>query len=63
MVALRGDPGVPGWRVIGHYAHALEAGRALPPPVPPGVLRARPRPVVDTTPPAPPPRTSTSIPR
>lgn len=40
VVALRGDPGVPGWQVIGHYAHEYEAGKALPPPVPPGVLRA-----------------------
>ncbi|MEW2620884.1 hypothetical protein [Streptomyces sp. NPDC048106] len=40
VVALRGDPGVPGWQVIGHYAHEYEAGKALPAPVPPGVLRA-----------------------
>ncbi|MCX5395634.1 hypothetical protein [Streptomyces sp. NBC_00102] len=40
VVALRGDPGLPGWQVIGHYAHELEAGKALPAPVPPGVLRA-----------------------
>ncbi len=40
VVALRGDPGVPGWQVIGYYAHAYEAGKALPAPVPPGVLRA-----------------------
>ncbi|MFH9038172.1 hypothetical protein ACH4FA_02180 [Streptomyces sp. NPDC017966] len=40
VVALRGDPGMPGWQVIGHYAHEYEAGKALPAPVPPGVLRA-----------------------
>ncbi|MGC4971716.1 hypothetical protein ACLQ2D_02255 [Streptomyces sp. DT199] len=40
VVALRGDPGVPGWQVIGHYAHEYEAGKALPAPVPPGILRA-----------------------
>ncbi|MGW2594895.1 hypothetical protein ACWCXC_32145 [Streptomyces sp. NPDC001515] len=40
VVALRGDPGAPGWQVIGHYAHELEAGQALPPAVPAGVLRA-----------------------
>ncbi|MER6500152.1 hypothetical protein ABT218_12355 [Streptomyces sp. NPDC001455] len=40
VVALRGDPGTPGWQVIGHFAHEYEAGRALPAPVPPGVLRA-----------------------
>ncbi|GGQ67403.1 hypothetical protein GCM10010280_11940 [Streptomyces pilosus] len=40
VVALRGDPGVPGWQVIGHYAHEHEAGKALPAPVPPGILRA-----------------------
>ncbi|MGC5234502.1 hypothetical protein [Streptomyces albogriseolus] len=40
VVALRGDPGVPGWQVIGYYAHEYEAGKALPAPVPPGVLRA-----------------------
>ncbi|MFD5161812.1 hypothetical protein ACFWMJ_27665 [Streptomyces hawaiiensis] len=39
VVALRGDPGVPGWQVIGHIAHETEAGKALPAPVPPGVLR------------------------
>ncbi|MFJ4973247.1 hypothetical protein [Streptomyces sp. NPDC088755] len=39
VVALRGDPGVAGWQVIGHYAHEYEAGRDLPAPVPPGVLR------------------------
>ncbi|WP_405928101.1 hypothetical protein OG554_05270 [Streptomyces griseus] len=39
VVALRGDPGVPGWQVIGHYAHEYEAGKDLPAPVPPGVLR------------------------
>ncbi len=40
VVALRGGPGVPGWQVIGHYAQEYEAGKALPTPVPPGVLRA-----------------------
>ncbi|NHI05967.1 hypothetical protein STPH2_1330 [Streptomyces sp. KO7888] len=40
VVALRGDPGVPGWQVIGHFAHEYEAGKALPAPVPPGVLRS-----------------------
>ncbi|MEU8665320.1 MULTISPECIES: hypothetical protein [Streptomyces] len=40
VVALRGDPGAPGWQVIGHYEHEYEAGRDLPAPVPPGVLRA-----------------------
>ncbi|MDX3161958.1 hypothetical protein PV369_42045 [Streptomyces scabiei] len=40
LVALRGDPDAPGWQVIGHYAHECEAGKALPAPVPPGVLRA-----------------------
>ncbi|WP_413115445.1 hypothetical protein ACK1X7_20195 [Streptomyces sp. CY1] len=40
VVALRGDPDVPGCQVIGHYAHEYEAGQALPAPVPPGVLRA-----------------------
>ncbi|MFD9151855.1 hypothetical protein ACWGSE_04205 [Streptomyces diastaticus] len=40
VVALHGDPGVPGWQVIGHYAHEHEAGKALPAPVPPGILRA-----------------------
>ncbi|MEU9189231.1 hypothetical protein AB0D14_32745 [Streptomyces sp. NPDC048484] len=39
LVALRGDPGTPGWQVIGHYAHEYEAGKVLPVPVPPGVLR------------------------
>ncbi|MFD5478585.1 hypothetical protein [Streptomyces hawaiiensis] len=39
VVALRGDPGVPGWQVIGHYAHEAEAGKVLPAPAPPGVLR------------------------
>ncbi|MFG2564647.1 hypothetical protein ACGFR6_04315 [Streptomyces sp. NPDC048567] len=39
VVALRGDPGVPGWQVIGHYTHEYEAGQDLPAPVPPGVLR------------------------
>ncbi|MFJ6017265.1 hypothetical protein [Streptomyces sp. NPDC092952] len=40
VVALRGDPDVPGWQVVGHYAHSYEAGKVLPVPVPPGVLRA-----------------------
>ncbi|MFD4611958.1 hypothetical protein ACFWOT_28580 [Streptomyces sp. NPDC058440] len=40
LVALRGDPDAPGWLVIGHYAHEYEAGKVLPAPVPPGVLRA-----------------------
>ncbi|MFD4555968.1 hypothetical protein ACFWP5_16885 [Streptomyces sp. NPDC058469] len=40
VVALRGDPDAPGWQVIGHYAHEYEAGKVLPAPVPPGVLRA-----------------------
>ncbi|MGW3692349.1 hypothetical protein ACWD6U_00460 [Streptomyces sp. NPDC005149] len=39
VVALHGDPGAPGWQVIGHYAHEYEAGKVLPAPVPPGVLR------------------------
>ncbi|MFG2924227.1 hypothetical protein ACGFYA_22320 [Streptomyces sp. NPDC048305] len=39
VVALHGDPGAPGWKVIGHHAHEWEAGKALPPAVPPGVLR------------------------
>ncbi|MFJ3656521.1 hypothetical protein ACIPPR_24850 [Streptomyces nigra] len=40
LVALRGDPDAPDWQVIGHYAHEYEAGKVLPAPVPPGVLRA-----------------------
>ncbi|MFD5256845.1 hypothetical protein ACFWM5_28935 [Streptomyces bobili] len=40
LVALRGDPGAPGWQVIGHYAHEYEARKVLPVPVPPGVLSA-----------------------
>ncbi|MFD4479421.1 hypothetical protein ACFWPU_25350 [Streptomyces sp. NPDC058471] len=40
LIALRGDPDVPGWQVIGHYTDEYEAGQALPAPVPPGVLRA-----------------------
>ncbi|MER7684466.1 hypothetical protein [Streptomyces sp. NPDC097610] len=40
VVALRGDPDAPGWQVIGHYTHEYEAGKVLPAPVPPGVLRA-----------------------
>ncbi|KUO04684.1 hypothetical protein AQJ67_10400 [Streptomyces caeruleatus] len=39
LVALRGDPDAPGWQVIGHYTHEYEAGKVLPAPVPPGVLR------------------------
>ncbi|MFJ6709068.1 MULTISPECIES: hypothetical protein [unclassified Streptomyces] len=39
VIALRGDPGVPGWQVIGHFPHEHEAGQVLPAPVPPGVLR------------------------
>lgn len=39
VVALRGDPGGSGWQVIGHYEHEYEAGKDLPSPVPPGVLR------------------------
>ncbi|MEU7162412.1 hypothetical protein [Streptomyces chrestomyceticus] len=39
VVALAGDPGAPGWEVIGHYAHENAAGQALPRAVPPGVLR------------------------
>ncbi|MBT2527540.1 hypothetical protein J7E91_19450 [Streptomyces sp. ISL-99] len=39
VVALRGDPGAPGWQVIGHYTHEYEAGKVLPAAVPPGVLR------------------------
>lgn len=39
VVALRGDLGVPGWQVIGHYTHEYEAGKDLPAPIPPGVLR------------------------
>ncbi|MFD5128963.1 hypothetical protein [Streptomyces olindensis] len=39
VIALSCDPDAPGWRVIGHYRNEHEAGRALPPAVPPGVLR------------------------
>ncbi|MFD7013916.1 hypothetical protein [Streptomyces sp. NPDC059928] len=39
VVALRGDPDAPGCHVIGHYSNEYEAGQALPPTVPPGVLR------------------------
>ena len=39
VIALAGDPDAPGWQVIGHYRNEYDAGRALPPPVPPGVLR------------------------
>lgn len=40
VVALSGDPDGADWRVIGHYADAETATRALSPAVPPGVLRA-----------------------
>ncbi|MEU0844018.1 hypothetical protein ABZ370_31705 [Streptomyces sp. NPDC005962] len=40
VVALRGDLDAPGWQVIGHYTDQYEAGKVLPAPVPPGVLRA-----------------------
>src|SRR5690606_6465448 len=40
VVALRGDPGVPGGQVIGHFAHEYAAGKSLPAPVPPRVLRS-----------------------
>ncbi|MER7728528.1 hypothetical protein [Streptomyces sp. NPDC096323] len=40
VVALTGDPNAPGWSVIGRYDNEYLAGRALPRPVPPGVLRA-----------------------
>ncbi|MFF4361533.1 hypothetical protein [Streptomyces sp. NPDC001604] len=40
VIALAGDPGAPGWEVIGHYDNEYAAGRALPGAVPPGVLRA-----------------------
>ncbi|KUM99908.1 hypothetical protein AQI95_35925 [Streptomyces yokosukanensis] len=40
VVALTGDPGAPGWEVIGQYDNVYAAGQALPGPVPPGVLRA-----------------------
>lgn len=39
VVALRGDPDAPGRQVIGHYRDEYEAGKVLPAPVPPGVLR------------------------
>ncbi|MGW7423622.1 hypothetical protein ACWGJB_26900 [Streptomyces sp. NPDC054813] len=39
VIALAGDPDAPGWEVIGHYANEYVAGQALPPAVPPGVLR------------------------
>ncbi|WP_329902463.1 hypothetical protein [Streptomyces sp. SP17KL33] len=39
VVALSGDPPAPGWQVIGRYADEVAAHRALPSPVPPGVLR------------------------
>ncbi|MEU9246972.1 hypothetical protein [Streptomyces sp. NPDC048385] len=39
VIALAGDPDAPGWEVIGHYSNEYVAGQALPPAVPPGVLR------------------------
>ncbi|MFJ7527987.1 hypothetical protein ACIQ1S_24040 [Streptomyces griseus] len=39
VVALAGDPDAPGWAVIGRYDNELDAGTALPRPMPPGVLR------------------------
>ncbi|MDX2965647.1 hypothetical protein [Streptomyces acidiscabies] len=39
LVALAGDPGVPGWTVIGHYPDDATARQTLPRPAPPGVLR------------------------
>ncbi|BDH07211.1 hypothetical protein [Streptomyces seoulensis] len=55
VIALEGTPDTTGWRVIGQFAHEYEAGRALPAPVPPGVLRAdasrftRPEPVPEVS--------------
>lgn len=40
VVALTGDPDAPGWGVIGRYDNEYVAGKVLPRPVPPGVLRA-----------------------
>ncbi|MEU9734489.1 hypothetical protein [Streptomyces sp. NPDC048002] len=40
VVALAGDPDAPGWEVIGQFDNEYPASRALPRPVPPGVLRA-----------------------
>ncbi|MFK0136633.1 hypothetical protein [Streptomyces murinus] len=40
VIALAGDPGAPGWEVIGHYAHESEAVQALPRAAPPGILFA-----------------------
>ncbi|WP_411140977.1 hypothetical protein [Streptomyces sp. x-80] len=39
VIALAGDPDAPGWCVIGRYDNEYVAGKALPRPVPPGVLR------------------------
>ncbi|MFJ7997492.1 hypothetical protein ACIQ7D_10150 [Streptomyces sp. NPDC096310] len=39
VIALTGDRDAPGWETIGHYANEYAAGRALPRPMPPGVLR------------------------
>ncbi|MDT0382325.1 hypothetical protein RM572_26555 [Streptomyces sp. DSM 42041] len=38
-MAWAGDPDGPDWRVLGAYDDVDAAGRALPRPVPPGVLR------------------------
>ncbi|MFF8918300.1 hypothetical protein ACF08M_34635 [Streptomyces sp. NPDC015032] len=40
VIALTGDPDAPGWSVIGRYDNEYVAGKTLPRPVPPGVLRA-----------------------
>ncbi|MYQ82584.1 MULTISPECIES: hypothetical protein [unclassified Streptomyces] len=40
VIALAGDPDAPGWCVIGRYDNEYVAGKTLPRPVPPGVLRA-----------------------
>lgn len=40
VIALAGDPDVPGWEVIGQFDNEYTASRALPMPVTPGVLRA-----------------------
>ncbi|MGW4441939.1 hypothetical protein [Streptomyces sp. NPDC004682] len=39
VVALTGDPHSPDWEVIGHFGDIDTAREALPPPVPPGMLR------------------------
>ncbi|MFJ8676326.1 hypothetical protein [Streptomyces sp. NPDC093589] len=39
VIALTGDLDAPGWSVIGRYSNTYIAGKALPRPVPPGVLR------------------------